>query len=440
MQDDRARPDAGVQDGGSDPGPSAGQGGAGALDGGATATAGGTGATDDPRPLPLLGCPHPTDLPPSAGERHDACWDIPNAPSAEHCPASAAEELGERCCVPGGCGFDFGAGCTFEPVQLAGDLEATAPPCAGGVVEKVFAGATGRVALGREALFVLEPLPDASRITRVARRSCRPSVIHEGPGALGQMQPLDDFLFVVTANGEQLLQIDATGSVEELRLASLFDAGWVSYGTLATDGTSLFVQVNYGDDGAPSTEVWGALVAVPCCGAEPPRVISAEGILAGGSTSEVGFDGSKLLFVQQELVLDVGPITDALAVDPTTGEVTHVIDGYRGSLLPSALVQGVLYTGRDRGITGLSIDDCASTTLVSRAEAEQVSAMTTDGTWVYWAESYAGLSGGRIFRMQPGADPERLVQTAARVDWLGVDAQHLYWREADTLARQASSP
>jgi hypothetical protein len=386
-------------------------------------------------------CPSPAPLEPIAGEDSEACWDIPDAPTADACPKSAAEEFATRCCVPGGCGFDFGDGCTFEPGQLVADLDPSAAVCAGGEVERVFEGELDQVSLSPDALFVSTRNPASSTtfIAHVDKDSCETSVPYEGPTPPGRMQSVGELVYVVLGNGDELVALDAGGRQEPIDLASLLDAEWLSIGWLGTDGKSLFAQVYYAVAGAAELEERSTLIEVPCCG-EAPRVVVADGVPTGSSRTEVSFDGTNLVVVQEELVLDAGPLSSALLIDPTTGASTPLIESFQGHLLPSVLVDGVLYVGRDRALTSLALDDCASEPLVILPEAQHITAMTGDDTWLYWAEDYAGLSGARVFRMQPGGKPERLVQTATSVSWLGVDAHHLYWREQGLLARRALAP
>ena len=394
----------------------------------------------DPVAIDVQPCRAPAPLEPFADERSEACWDLPDAPTAEACPSSAAQELGERCCVPGGCGFDFGDGCTIDPQPLAGDLDAQVSPCAGGALERVF-GAEGvsRIAIGPDALFVLHASAGGSRVTRVAKASCELTVLHEEPEYLGAMQLVGDTLFIVTAFN-RLLAVDADGVASEVPLIELLDAEEALVAALGTDDSSLIAVVAHGHrtaSGDLEHQTSLVQVSVPCCD-ETPRVVSTGPLPPIGGRSESSFDGRSLVITSEELVLDSPPRSHAVHIDASTLTVTALLEDVPENLLPSALMSGVLYVGRGRAITGLGLDGCADSTLALRPEAGQITTLATGGGFVYWAESYPGLIGARIFRARPGDEAERMVQTETRVSWLGVDARHLYWSETPEDSAQAS--
>jgi hypothetical protein len=360
---------------------------------------------------------------------YNACWDTPGAPGPEQCRPSAADEIGSRCCVPGVCGFDFGKGCTGTYLELANENVVAPSPCAppSATPERLFEGIIDRALVVPDSVVVAELNGLEGKVTTVSKSDCAARERYSG-GRVMDAAMAGDVLYVVGADSASgyadLVSVSQAGAVKQVDLAALFGGRSMYVNALATWGTSVYATVTAIESDVTTTDP--ALVELPCCGSAPRLVAEGLSSWAGGGDHAVA-DGQNLVVASHAIIPDVGSESRLSVFDFTTRQARLFFDRFLGSVIPFALERGRLYLARGSAIVSMGIADCSVTTIAERPKATSITALAVDRGELFWAETYDHLLGARIFMKRADGTELRLAQVGARVTWLGLDAQNVYW-------------
>jgi hypothetical protein len=315
-------------------------------------------------------------------------------------------------------------------LQLADETVVAASPCAplGATPEGIFEGTIDRVFVTENSLVVANFYGEVGKVAHVSKTDCTLKQAYSGPPISGAAIA-GGVLYVIgsdSASGySALLAVSPTGEVEPVALAELFGGRPVLLSWLVASGSSVYVTAvaveSSGSYGAPT------LVEIPCCGAAPRIVAEGLSEWANLSGRDVRVDGQTLLVGGEKQVLDVGPVGSLALFDLTTRQAQVFFDNFQGTVNPFVLEAGRLYLVRGSSILSMGISDCSVAVIVERPEAEWITALAVDGGDVFWAESYDGLIGARLFVKRADGSETRLAQVSGRVTWIGLDSQAVYW-------------
>src|SRR5262249_21313701 len=125
-----------------------------------------------------------------------ACWDLDPAPGAEGCGPDAADEHGSPCCYGGGCGHDFGKGCTTMPFAIPGETQSAGPACdvSPGLPGVLATGPFEDAAVGKTHVALLED----DQVVVVSKATCKSHVAYTPPPdhILSVLALVDDTVYV----------------------------------------------------------------------------------------------------------------------------------------------------------------------------------------------------------------------------------------------------
>jgi hypothetical protein len=373
-------------------------------------------------------CVPPTsDIPAHCG---NACWDRAGAPGPEGCRPSIVDEFGTRCCYPGGCGVDLGGGEGCQAYLELGDETVPAGShCAASSATpaRIYEGWMDGVVLTSDSIVIRRP----GGVTRVSKGTC--AAMETSIATVWDVTATDEAAYVIGSEAEAgasaLLRVSLDGGVEEVPLVELFGANVVQPTNLAAAGTSAYavVAVQY----QPGAESETAIVEIPCCGSAPRIVASglAAWQIPGAVIFRAATDGQTLVVAGYDAALDFSRGRVAGVFDFATNEAKLFFDFYSAFAFPVfAVAGGLVYLDAGSSIVGVGVADCAVTTVAARPKAEAITALAVDGGAVFWAEGYPMVVGARVFSKQGDAPETRLAEVLGTVDWIGVDAQDVFFR------------
>jgi hypothetical protein len=265
------------------------------------------------------------------------------------------------------------------------------------------------------------------KVTTISKSDCAARERYSG-GPVTDAAVAGDVLYVVgtdSASGyANVVSVSLAGEVKPVDLAALFGGRSMFVTALATWGPSVYATVTAIESEVTTADP--ALVELPCCGSAPRLVAEGLSSWAGGGRHAVA-DGQNLVVASQAIIPDAGPESRLSVFDFTTGEARLFFDRFQGTVIPFALERGRLYLVRGSAIVSMSITDCSVTTIAERPKASSITALAVDRGEVFWAETYDNLLGARIFMKRADGSELRLAQVGARVTWIGLDAQNVYW-------------
>jgi hypothetical protein len=315
-------------------------------------------------------------------------------------------------------------------LELADETLVAASPCAplSATPERIFEGTIDRVLITESSLVVANFYGEVGKVAHVSKTDCNIKQAYSGPPISGAAVA-GGVLYVIGSDSvsgySALLAVSQAGEVKPVALAELFGGRPVNLGWLAASGNSAYVTaVAVQSD---SSYAAPALVEIPCCGAAPRIVAEGLSEWANLSGRDAVVDGQTLVVGGENHVLDVGPVGSLAVFDLSTRQARVFFDTFQGMMNPFALEAGRLYLVRGSSIVSMGISDCSVAVVAERPEAEGITALAVDGGDVFWAESYDGLIGTRLFVKRADGTEARLAQVSGRVTWIGLDSQAVYW-------------
>jgi hypothetical protein len=366
----------------------------------------------------------------------NACYQFGNAPGVEACFQSVGSEYGTRCCLTtggGGCGFDYGNGCTGEPHSIPGQTADGFATCSGtnGSVERVYDFtasnyATVTVAMNDAFLYVLDG-SGPRQVVAVSKATCATSVVHEADYIEGLAATADAVYFVV--NSTQLFWYSGGASAAAIALPQPLRAPDVHLGAVGSNGQTAYVAAV---QPGPASSNSFFLAAIPP-GNAAPGIVGTGSVSASAVGGQLVQDGNRIFLLSEYFVTDVGPLLTVAHVDLTTHAASVLIDQvpeYQ-SIKPLGVHGGRLYFVQDGQLTGMEVDSCESAAAVKDRLFNDVPAFAEDDRAIYWAETYYDITVSRIFMNLNGTgDVVKVLEPSGQVMWLGVDSTHLYFAES----------
>jgi len=119
--------------------------------------------------------------------------------------------------------------------------------------------------------------------------------------------------------------------------------------------------------------------------------------------------------------------------DLSSGQGKTIFRGIPSSttIQPLGVHRGLPYFAQYGQLTTIDVDTCAARAAVQNRIFDGVSAFAADDHAIYWAETYTDLSVSRVFMKKDDSSAVlQVVEASGEVTWLGADATHLYWAEA----------